>query len=214
MTILVLWLFTIIVSLGMELSNGLRLFKDVADAGYKIDITRISELSEEFAPDVLKTTFIERFIPVYNIFKQFQIRLQYDNTKYLMVDQLRTVDCLVEMTEEEREEYLKNPTGLNILFIHIKSEDAKCSDVSYEKDDTTILKRRDSLSELSIEEPLVQEFKKENSISKNDELISNTLVNISNQKQELDSLKNELLEQKDIQFTKENENATLSKKIH
>ena len=37
MVFLVIWLEMVIASFGMEMASELKLFKDVADAGYKID---------------------------------------------------------------------------------------------------------------------------------------------------------------------------------
>lgn len=44
MEFLALWLGTCVASFGMEITNELRMFKDAADAGYKIDVKRLSEL--------------------------------------------------------------------------------------------------------------------------------------------------------------------------
>ena len=55
MELLVLWLGTSITSFCMEMANELRMFKDVADAGYKIDIRRLSDLSKQLNPNASKS---------------------------------------------------------------------------------------------------------------------------------------------------------------
>lgn len=48
MEFLIIWIGTIIISFGMEIATDLRLFKDVADAGYKINLEKLSELQKQF----------------------------------------------------------------------------------------------------------------------------------------------------------------------
>ena len=58
MEILFLWLSTSITSICMEMAYELRMFKDVADAGYKIDTKRISDLNKQLNPDAPKATLL------------------------------------------------------------------------------------------------------------------------------------------------------------
>ena len=63
MEIIILWIGTIIASFGMEMANELRMFKDAADSGYRIDINRMSELSKQVNPEasnaILKSLLAE-----------------------------------------------------------------------------------------------------------------------------------------------------------
>ncbi len=52
MEFLVLWLGTSIASFCIEVANELRMLKDVADEGYKVDSNRLSELSNQINPDM------------------------------------------------------------------------------------------------------------------------------------------------------------------
>lgn len=122
MELLLLWLSTSITSICMEIANELRMFKDVADAGYKIDIKRLSDLSKQLNPNAPKATLLSTLIPIFNIIQVFQRTIQYNNLRPTILDQLNAIDVLEEMLEIEKEEYSKNPTGLNALIIPIKTE--------------------------------------------------------------------------------------------
>ena len=39
----IMWLLTVVVSYFMEIMSGLRIFKDAADAGYKVDLQRLKD---------------------------------------------------------------------------------------------------------------------------------------------------------------------------
>ena len=169
MEILVIWLGTVIASFGMEISHTLRIFKDIADAGYKCDLKRVNELSEHFSPDSSKKTLISLLVIGYNIFYVFDEVNKYNNARPMFLSQLDVAGVLEEMTDEEKKEYLKEPTGLNAIKIQIKSESKK-KDVhtlvikkKNEKgnifykfndtyDDVTVLKATGTLSRLTEEE--------------------------------------------------------------
>lgn len=122
MEFLIIWLSTVAVSFGMEIANELRMFKDVADAGYKIDIRRLSDLSKQLNPNASKATLLSMLIPIFNIMQVFQRTVQYNNARPMILDQLNVMDALEEMSEIEKIEYLEKPTGLNAAFVTLKSE--------------------------------------------------------------------------------------------
>jgi len=87
----------------------------------------------------------------------------------MILDQLSVIDALEEMSEIEKTEYLKNPTGLNALIVPLKTEirlskatsikindGNEHSEIYYEMgeslDDITILKVSGSASRLTVEE--------------------------------------------------------------
>lgn len=169
MEFLVLWLGTSVASFGMEIANELRMFKDVADAGYKVDVKRLSELEKQLNPNATKATFLSMLIPIFNLLRVFQKAIQYNNVRPMIIDQLRIIDALEEMSEIEKIEYLKNPTGLNALIVPLKSEirlaqaltitindDNEHNKIYYEigesLDNITILKATGLASRLTIEE--------------------------------------------------------------
>ena len=244
MELLVLWLGTSIASFCMEMANELRMFKDVADAGYKIDIRRLSDLSKQLNPNATKATLLSMLIPIFNIMQVFQRTVQYNNARPMILDQLNVMDALEEMSEIEKQEYQKKPTGLNALLIPLKAEiriskaasikietDTEKSEIFYEMDDSleniTILKVNGDASRLTVDEQkkkVIEAWK--NIVSAgmekygDKESFANALRNntnldlshssddkkeevakpvqelsISDQKQALENLKNELLEE-------------------
>lgn len=253
MEFLVLWLGTSIASFGMEFANELRMFKDVADAGYKIDVKRLSELGKQLNPDASKVTFLTMLIPVFNMMQVIKNTMQYNNARPMILDQLRILDILEEMSEIEKTEYLKKPTGLNALIVPLKLEirlskatsikindGNETSEIYYEigksLNDITILKVSGSASRLTLEEQkkkVVETWKliyqegikkygdaetlsnvlKSNSNidlsdSKEDKKEAETTpkttqdLSISEKKQALENLKNELLDvREEAQFT-------------
>ncbi len=169
MEFLALWLGTCVASFGMEITNEMRMFKDAADAGYKIDVKRLSELGMQLNPNATKETLLSMLIPIFNVMQVFQRTIQYNNVRPMILDQLSVIDALEEMTESEKAEYLKNPTGLNALVVPLKSEirlskaisikindGNEHSEIYYEMgeslDDITILKVSGSASRLTVEE--------------------------------------------------------------
>lgn len=178
--LLVLWIGSSIVSLCLKLKNGFRIFKDIADAGYKINLSRASEVIEQFNPDTLLMNRISVLIPIYNILHAFKQISEYDNIRGRAVEQLSVMGLIEEMTEEEKIEYQKKPTGLNAAFLPLKlelnqmtqeyKEDIRLSnatklnitdengssDIYFETgkshDDITILKVTGPAAELTVEE--------------------------------------------------------------
>lgn len=136
MKIVVLWISTVAASFCIELTNELRMFKDVADAGYKINIDRLSDLSKKLNPDASKITLLSMLIPIFNIIQVFERITKYNNIRPMLLDQLSVIDALEEMSEIEKQEYLKKPTGLNAILVPFKLEAriAKSDSVKIEND--------------------------------------------------------------------------------
>lgn len=113
---------TIVLSFGMDFSNGLRMYKDVADEGYKIDTKRLSEIQKELYPDAAKMNIIKLLIPIFNIMHVFQKTAAYNEARNSILDQLNVMGALEEMNDLEKEEYAKKPTGFNALIVPLKIE--------------------------------------------------------------------------------------------
>ena len=122
MEFLVLWLGTTAASFAMELANEFKIFKDAADAGYKIDTKRLSEFQKQLSPDATKITFLSMLIPLYNVMSVFQRVIQCENARPMILDQLSVTGVLEEMSDYEKKEYSKRPTGLNALIVPLKAE--------------------------------------------------------------------------------------------
>lgn len=127
MEYLAFYIITIIASFVMKLTNELRIFKDVADAGYKIDMKRVNELNNSLNLD--HNSNLEMFIPILNIIRVMESTMQYNSVRPMILDQFNTLDCLQEMSKSEREGYLKKPTALNAILINVISEAKKESGI-------------------------------------------------------------------------------------
>ena len=122
MNYLALWIGTIIGSFGSELVNELRMFKDIADVGYKVDLQKMADFQKKLMPDANKVNLLSMLIPVYNIMKVCQNIINYNNVRLMLLDQLNAMGVLEEMSVYEKEVYSKKPTALNALIIPLKTE--------------------------------------------------------------------------------------------
>lgn len=169
MELLIIWLMTILISIGLDINLSFKMLKDIADQGYKLEMDRFNELSRQMNPRVTKNNKIDLFIPFLNLYNQFDKRMKYEQARPFLEDQLRIMDCITAFTQEEQENYNKKPTGFNALLIIIKSKVAEETkeDVSisftegdekntiwFEKvdDDFKIIKTSGPVSRLSLEE--------------------------------------------------------------
>ena len=215
MKYLLMWGITVIASLSMELSNELRYFKDVADNGYKINLNKLNELLKQL--NYQKPSLAKYLIPIYNMMLAMQNTMKYSNNRDMFFTGLNVLDCLEEMSEYEKSEYAKKPTGLNALLvplkadlklqralkITVKGENGQEDSTIYleigTNEDITILKTIGPVSKLSNEEQLdivyneleilVQGVKEFGGFDKVIEQIksNNGIVNISTEKYKDDS---------------------------
>jgi uncharacterized protein YbcV (DUF1398 family) len=188
MELLIIWILTIIASVVMELSSELRIFKDVADNGYKIDVKKISELASQINPNASKVTLMSLLIPVVNIMGVFQRTMIYNNVRHMILDQLSVLDSLIPMTKEEEEEYKKNPSAFNAIYINARKQTQSSSEsISYtennekntiwfrrENDKFIVIKAEGPISKLSIIEQRGKLIEKMNIFTK--KLDMNALV--------------------------------------
>lgn len=170
MKILVMWLGTVVASFFMEIGNELRMYKDVADAGYKINNSKLLEMlgkGRESKPS-LSTLFL--LTPVINIMFVMKNTLDYNDRRDDLLTQLHVIGALDEMSDYEKSEYAKRPTGLNALlvpfktmiklrnanFIEIKDENDISSKIFFEFDkksgDINVLEVSGPASKLSYDE--------------------------------------------------------------
>lgn len=105
MEIIILWISSIIISIVLEIKNELRIFKDVADNGYKIDINRLDEISKQINPNATKATLYSLLLPFLNLKGVCERTIQYNNIRPFILDQLSVLDSLIPMTKEEEKKY-------------------------------------------------------------------------------------------------------------
>lgn len=112
------YIFTVLVSLGIGLITLRDVTKVIFDNGYKIDFTNTS------SKEISKTTNIAkiiRLIPLINIFDSLMMNSTIKNNKDSIIDNLSVHDILEELTDEEKEKYNKNTNFFTAMAIMINS---------------------------------------------------------------------------------------------
>lgn len=113
----IVWIITIIVSCGLNLSNCFIIFKDAADLGYKINIDKLNVITNEIDLFHKNLSLLKILIPFYNLVEQLKIRMQYMQHRNNYLKQLNIMGTLEKMSECEKIEYDKKPTGLNAIIV-------------------------------------------------------------------------------------------------
>ena len=123
MLILGIWLGSIAASYYIEYSSIFSVIKNVGDKGYKFIMENLKEKNEKLKKigNVQTEKFIF-FIPILNVEKAIQNAFLYQKEKGTIVEALRSLNLLEEMTDKEKEEYKKNPTLFNLLKIQANFE--------------------------------------------------------------------------------------------
>ncbi len=122
MEILLIWGSTIIASIGMQTIYELKLFKDVADSGYKIDIEKLSNNKANSDSNTkFKIATLSNLIPIYNIMLVL-FKVATYNKEYIFRS-LDSSNAIIPLTDEEYNEYNQKPTGLRALKLSLKTEE-------------------------------------------------------------------------------------------
>lgn len=136
MLILGTYVVTSIASIMIVKYNYFRMYKDVSDKGYKINIKNITN---EIKPNKKKTNYkkLLLLLPVINIFVAADKVIKYNKIKPFLVDSLKSTSFIEKMNDEEKEYYKSNPsinTAVNVVvYSRYKEEKMKHQDNSDEK---------------------------------------------------------------------------------
>lgn len=136
MLILGAYVVTSIASIMIVKYNYFRMYKDVSDKGYKINIKNITN---EIKPNKKKTNYkkLLLLLPVINIFVAADKVIKYNKVKPYLVDSLKSTSFIEKMNDEEKEYYKSNPTintAVNVVvYSRYKEEKMKHQDNSDEK---------------------------------------------------------------------------------
>ena len=127
---------TSIASIMIVKYNYFRMYKDVSDKGYKINIKNITN---EIKPNKKKTNYkkLLLLLTVINIFVAANKVIIYNKVKPYLVDSLKSTSFIEKMNDEEKEYYKSNPTintAVNVVvYSRYKEEKMKHQDNSDEK---------------------------------------------------------------------------------
>lgn len=117
-----IWLSTIALSYAVEFKVCLKLIKDIADAGYKINNEKIKELSDKINSQISNSIDLKvlNMIPLFNIYTAMKTMIEGTMFTEQVFLELKVLGAVEEMSEIEKEEYLNNPTGFNAIMVPIK----------------------------------------------------------------------------------------------
>ena len=117
-----LYLVTVGISFSSVIKLDLKLFKDLADEGYKINFDKFTEITNSVMPDMKKKALSNFFIPIWNIVYAIKTMENYNFSLNSFYSSLSVMDALEEMSDFEKKEYAKKPTGLNALLVPLRYE--------------------------------------------------------------------------------------------
>ena len=129
MTALIVWLLSFITFVGMESAIVFKITKDLADSGYKLNISKYSNIlddikghyeDEEEKSDTLRA--IISCFPLINIMYAMYTLMDYEKNKNEFFNHANTMGCIEELSIEEKREYAKNKSGFKLLLFSSKLE--------------------------------------------------------------------------------------------
>ena len=107
---LVFWLGSILESFIFTRLNSRRLYKDLADRGYKLKYMDGQKIKLKESPVCM------RFIPFFNLLDTADSILEYNYLLDNTIEYLTNENMISLMTQKEREYYKQNPTIKTALF--------------------------------------------------------------------------------------------------
>ena len=122
MEYLLIYIISIIASMGIELVGELSIIKELATKGYKLDMEKSSErkTKQERKKDILK-----KFIPIYNIIHSFKQLAKYEKEKKKILENPSNYESIVEMNKIEKDLFNEKPKAITALNLAISPIDEK-----------------------------------------------------------------------------------------
>lgn len=119
MEIIIFMIISIIVSLGIETANELAIFKEIANFGYKVDLSKVEKYIDK--KDSFRT-YCLLLIPGFNFIYSLSRLKKYNKFKSEIYHNLTHMDLFIKMEDEEFEKYLENPKSINAFNISFDKE--------------------------------------------------------------------------------------------
>ncbi|MBQ7790237.1 MAG: hypothetical protein IJ399_03135 [Bacilli bacterium] len=119
MEIIIFMIISIIVSLGIETANELDIFKEIANFGYKVDLSKVEKYIDK--KDSFRT-YCLLLIPGFNFIYSLSRLKKYNKFKSEIYHNLTHMDLFIKMEDEEFEKYLENPKSINAFNISFDKE--------------------------------------------------------------------------------------------
>lgn len=129
-----LYLTSVVASAGIKFFKETKLFKDVMDTGYKINLEKLSENNQHLSIYDKKISKITYFVPGFNIIGVLQSKKQYKEHYDTVVNYLEEMDCLVPLNDKEKKSYGNYPTASNAYLISADIDNGNMTyDFNYHK---------------------------------------------------------------------------------
>ncbi len=125
MGFVVLYLGSIALSYFIIGTTAFQMARDIGNSGGKFNLNKLSDLSSLVNPEQKKLGKIMKFVPFLNVLYALKEGMEYVGNREDVLYQLSTFGAVEEMTEEEKKEFEKHPTGLNCFLISAKADSDK-----------------------------------------------------------------------------------------
>ena len=107
---------SIAVSLSIDTMTELNLIKEIANRGYKINMSELYRFINERGN---KSKFLLLFIPGINIINSFIKMKKYEVLKEELLSNLDNTNIFIKMSDEEYQSYLDNPKSVSALNMSV-----------------------------------------------------------------------------------------------
>lgn len=173
MELLLFWVSTVIISLGMEVNHELMMYKDAADHGYKFNKTSTSNDMKQVKSNDSKTNTISLLVPILNVILATKKTVQYNKARNIIINQFGTMDSVIPMKNEEVETYRQNPCAINAFIINIVDENKSQNYVKFKDQGTIWFIMKDTEIVITKSEGPISRLSAEDQHSKLVEVITN-----------------------------------------
>ena len=118
MGFLLFWAGSILVSVFVEVTTVMKVFKTACEEGFKVDIHHSKEFIDGLVPENNKKNSLNNLlIPGFNLIYSFSFSMSCVQSLDQIIDQFHAMDSLPRMTKEEQQRFEEKPTLMTALLI-------------------------------------------------------------------------------------------------
>lgn len=108
------------VAFGMNFALAIKMFKDLANEGYKLNVERAKELTGAVNENNPISRY--KYYPIINMAASMASAILYNKEYGQSILALHVTQCLDEMTDEEKKDFNEKPTAFNAFKILVLSD--------------------------------------------------------------------------------------------
>ena len=108
MEIIIIWIITIIISMGLDLNLNFKMYKNCADMGYRANMGIICNYLKYIRRGRFDDNFIWQVIPFVNMYKALVRKDEYNKYCYDVLSTIVKHNLLFPMSDIEKEEQLNS----------------------------------------------------------------------------------------------------------